>query len=159
MPLLLAFVAGLVLVRVADSDRSVNGRAGSSEAVPRHVVGTSATVALHRGEGRRVQGAARGRGARSESSTSTTCVRARPRDMAKASAVVALLAGTLYPQARALRLYMTDSAAGVALLRSDRAGLRACRRLVSGLTAVVAETLLRRTILRDVSDYNGACGL
>ena len=55
-------------------------RTGMDE--PSHVVGTTATVALDRGESGRVQGATGGR------STGSPCVRADARDVAKASAIL-----------------------------------------------------------------------
>ena len=55
-------------------------RTGMNE--PRHVVGTTATVALDGGKSGRVQGATWGR------STGGPCVRADPRDVTKASAIL-----------------------------------------------------------------------
>ena len=63
---------------------------------------------------------------------------------------VALLTRVLEPEAGTLCLNMSDTAAGVALLGGDRAGLRARRGLMAWLAAVVAETLLRRAVLRNV---------
>ena len=70
-------------------------------------------------------------------------------------AYVALLRYARGSQTGTFRLYMTNPAAGIALLGGGRPRLRARSRLVSWLTAVVAEPLLRRTILRDVSNCDG----
>lgn len=147
---LLTLVAGLVLVRVSRAAVG-DGRAGCSQAVPSHMVRTSAAITLDRGQGGRVQGPSRGRRTRGKS-TRASAVGAGACNVAKTTAVVTLLAATgLDPQTGALRLDVSNASARVALLSSDRAGLGASSRLVARLAAIVAETLLRRTIFRNVA--------
>ena len=66
---------------------------------------------------------------------------------------VALLttASGLQPKARALCLDVAYSTTGIALLRGNRAGRRARRRFMTRQAAIVAETLLRRAIFRNMS--------
>lgn len=134
------------------------------------MIGPSAAVALHRRKSRSVQSASRGRstGCKTDSSSRTGT---GTRNMTKTAAVlyekssellkgrsirthITLLARPLNPQGRALCLDMTNPSARVTLLSSNTARLRASGRFMSGLPAVVAETLLRGTILRNVTHYN-----
>lgn len=66
---------------------------------------------------------------------------------------VAFLARALDSQARTLSLDMTNAATRVALLGSNGARLGTSRRLVAGLTAVVAKALLRSAVFCNVADY------
>jgi len=128
------------------------GRARGSQAIPGHMVGTAAAIALHRRNGGSVQGTSRRRCARGEAyATCRGGVRARSGDVSEAAAVVTLLA-CADPQAGALGLNMTHSATGVALLGRDSARRWASRRLVPWLAAVVAETLLGGAVLRNVAE-------
>lgn len=65
---------------------------------------------------------------------------------------VAFLITALNTQTGTLGLNVTDTSARITLLAGDSTGRRASRRLMPGLTTIVAETLLRRTILGDVAD-------
>jgi len=74
--------------------------------------------------------------------------------MPKMAAIIAFLVGTLQAERGAFRLDVTDAAARVALFSRDGARLDACRRFVARFTAVVAEPLLRRTVLSDVAEIS-----
>jgi hypothetical protein len=67
-------------------------------------------------------------------------------------AYIAFLVGALQAERGAFRLDVADAAARVALFGRDGARLCACRRFVARFTAVVAEPLLRRTVLSDMAN-------
>ncbi|KAI0722626.1 hypothetical protein C8Q76DRAFT_719497 [Earliella scabrosa] len=149
MAFLLTLVAGLVLVGVADRSASIgHGRTRSCETVPGHMVRPSAAVTLDRRKSGGVESPSRRGSTGGESSASA--VGAGAREVPKATTVVALLAGVLQPEAGTLGLDVAHTAARVALLGGDRAGLRARRGLMAGLAAVVAETLLGGAVFCDV---------
>ena len=69
------------------------------------------------------------------------------------AAHVALLSTAgLQPQTGALRLDVPDATARVALLGSNRTWRRARSGLMARLAAIVAETLLRGTIFRNMTN-------
>lgn len=155
MSLLLTLIASLVLVGVAHwhSGHAIGyGGTGGSQAIPSHMVRTSAAITLHRGKGRGVQGSSRRRGTSGKPGGTSTW--ANSCDVAESTTVVALLIRALHPQARAFCLDMAYTTARVALFGSHGARLGACRRFMPGLAAIIAETLLRRTILRDVTQVS-----
>lgn len=75
-----------------------------------------------------------------------------PPSITAARTYVAFLVRALQAERGAFRLDVADAAARVALFGRDGARLCACRRFVAGLTAVVAEPLLRRAVLGNVAD-------
>lgn len=140
------------------------------------MVRTSATITLDRGQCRSVQSTTRRRssGCKSRSSISDSTTGTCPSDMAKPTTVlgqnfsdarnrekarkrpyITLLISTLLlnPQTGTLRLNMADASARITLFSRNGARRRACGRLVPRLTAVVAETLIRRTVLSDMTNY------
>jgi len=151
--LLLALVAGLVLVGIATDacDGIDDRRTRGSQAVPGHMVGSATTVTLDRWNGGSIESTSRRRSARGEGCSASGRVRARPGDMSEAAAIIALLSGP-YSQAGTLGLNMANTAAGVALLGGNRARGWASGRLMPRLAAVVTETLLRGAVLRNVTE-------
>jgi len=155
MTLLLAFVASLIFeVSSRRPSRSVIDEGSvpwCGEAIPGHMIRTTATVAFHRGESRRIERASWGRRAGSESGGST--VRASPSNVTKSSTIIALLITVLLlnPQTRALGLNMTNPATRITLLRGNGTRRGARGRLVAGLTAIVAKSLVRCATLGDVT--------
>lgn len=78
--------------------------------------------------------------------------RKQERERKNVKTYVAFLVRALEAQGRTLGLDVADASARVALFGGDGARLGARRRLVAWFATVVAEPLLRRTLLGDVAD-------
>jgi len=147
MTLLAALEACLILGTTTVAQAIDKSGPRSSKTIPSHVIGATATVALHRRQSRCVQSTSRRGSARVATANTSGAAGADTSDVAEATTIIALLTTTLNSQVRAFGLDMTYAPTRVALLRSDSSRRGARRGLMTRLATVVAEALLRRAVL------------
>jgi len=161
--LLLTFVASLGLGAATGVYNGLIGNLStrSGKTITAHMVKSSALEALD-GEHRRVNRPrvhmrwALDRSKSGRSRASTAAIRTNSSDMSKTTTTIALLTAisALNSQTRAFGLNVADAATAVALLGGDSPRRGTVGGLVSGLAAVVAQALVRRTRLRNVTEIS-----
>jgi len=147
MTLIARLSTRIPICRVANDVLPLHCRSSWRHAVPRIMIQSTATKALdwHRARSRT-------NGSRPSVATSRCSSRAKSRNVADATTMMAFLIGmsganTCIPQAWAVRLNMSDPSTAIALLRLRGARRGTSRTLVARLTAIIAKSFSGLAVL------------